>query len=403
MPQEFNSQLKRFFSSIKRKRARHKLEGMLPVSEAREPMSWKVYLSLLLFFISTSLSPDAILLHFTLCFSWHLMCRINNTDKMCWAHLAWSGDTLVCTLPLTKTQQEGVEMVQGHAKHINSNPERPECCPILPLLCLLQHTDIPEGDPAVFAGGRKDKREQSSRFSRILTATVRKIQTLAQQASSCSKAAVAAVSAVGAVAGAAACALDGRPLSAGTLIAIAGSLVRIGTHSIRKGSSTFVSSRSTDGPSIVAVYQRAGWRMGGVLDRYLQSDTSEPAISSWGVALLCCGSSHHLSISSHLTSWTMPMLKLWLGQWRMCSRRANSTRWPPRWWRFGRFCWLPLCSITRHLLIQWFVQAQEAPPCCWIFVIAPSLVSLCVLAGKHRFSSLWLLLCVRFCAGLLSE
>ncbi|KAF1791130.1 hypothetical protein GQ600_4359 [Phytophthora cactorum] len=48
----------------------------------------------------------------------------------------------------------------------------------------------------------------------------------------------------------------------------------IGTHSMRKGASTFCSSGSTACPPAVAVHLRAGWSMGGVQDRYLRHDAA---------------------------------------------------------------------------------------------------------------------------------
>ena len=43
-----------------------------------------------------------------------------------------------------------------------------------------------------------------------------------------------------------------------------------GTHSIRKGASTFCSSGTTACPSSTAVHLRAGWALGGVQDTYLR-------------------------------------------------------------------------------------------------------------------------------------
>jgi hypothetical protein len=48
----------------------------------------------------------------------------------------------------------------------------------------------------------------------------------------------------------------------------------IGTHSMRKGASTYCSSGSTACPPSVAVHLRAGWSMGGVQDRYLRHDAA---------------------------------------------------------------------------------------------------------------------------------
>jgi hypothetical protein len=44
----------------------------------------------------------------------------------------------------------------------------------------------------------------------------------------------------------------------------------LGVHSIRKGSSSYVSSGSTAGPSFASICNRAGWTLGGVQERYLK-------------------------------------------------------------------------------------------------------------------------------------
>lgn len=43
----------------------------------------------------------------------------------------------------------------------------------------------------------------------------------------------------------------------------------IGSHSYRKGSATYTASGTTDGPGIVSICLRAGWKLGGVLNTYL--------------------------------------------------------------------------------------------------------------------------------------
>jgi hypothetical protein len=43
----------------------------------------------------------------------------------------------------------------------------------------------------------------------------------------------------------------------------------IGTHSIRKGAATYISTGTTDCPPSMAIRLRAGWTLGGVMDRYI--------------------------------------------------------------------------------------------------------------------------------------
>jgi hypothetical protein len=46
----------------------------------------------------------------------------------------------------------------------------------------------------------------------------------------------------------------------------------IGTHSSRKGSTTYMASGSTAGPGMAAICIRAGWTVGAIQDRYIQFD-----------------------------------------------------------------------------------------------------------------------------------
>ena len=44
----------------------------------------------------------------------------------------------------------------------------------------------------------------------------------------------------------------------------------IGTHSVRKGATSFCNGGSTVGPSGTAVNLRGGWTMGGIQDTYMR-------------------------------------------------------------------------------------------------------------------------------------
>lgn len=48
----------------------------------------------------------------------------------------------------------------------------------------------------------------------------------------------------------------------------------IGSHSLRKGSATFVASGSTSCPPMAAITIRVGWRMGGVQDTYIRYESA---------------------------------------------------------------------------------------------------------------------------------
>ena len=59
----------------------------------------------------------------------------------------------------------------------------------------------------------------------------------------------------------------------------------IGTHSWRKGATTYATSGTTASPSIVAVHLRGGWAMDGVLSRYMGYG---PTSTDLCVFELCC-------------------------------------------------------------------------------------------------------------------
>ena len=59
----------------------------------------------------------------------------------------------------------------------------------------------------------------------------------------------------------------------------------IGTHSWRKGSSSFCASGTTAAPSIVSICIRAGWKISNVLKRYLSMENA----GDWFLGRVVCG------------------------------------------------------------------------------------------------------------------
>ena len=47
-----------------------------------------------------------------------------------------------------------------------------------------------------------------------------------------------------------------------------------GSHSVRKGSSTYVASGCTVAPSMASICNRAGWKMGGTYNEYIKFDNA---------------------------------------------------------------------------------------------------------------------------------
>ena len=171
------------------------------------------------------------------------MCRTNNTEALSTAVLRWIGDALNVRLTKSKTDQT---LRDGY--YIYANPFMPEIFPILALdLHLLLFMVDTSG--AIFSGR-----------------------------------------------GQAACLGDvfGRFLSHADSI---GELTG-------KGSSTFATSGSLDGPSVAAVSCRAGWSLGSSLNRYLQKEAAGDQYV--GRVVAGCPSMTPLSLPCRHTSGRTP-------------------------------------------------------------------------------------------------
>ena len=165
--------------------------------------------------------------------SWNLMCRTNNTERILLQHFLWKNDCFGVLFAKTKTDQESE--LPKDPKHCYANPLNPSICPVLALGLYFSCNGnvLSNTSQLLFPGGN-----QSSRFSRMLQETLSSDQGKLE------------------------CALHGLTPN------------QLGTHSCRKGSSTFACSRCTAGPSISSVCIRAGWSMGNVQDRYIRFESA---------------------------------------------------------------------------------------------------------------------------------
>lgn len=197
--------------------------------EGKAPMPFALYRRVALLMLTDS-RESATWAHAYGVLTWNLMCRTNNTEALSTAALCWKGDALNVRLTKSKTDQTGETLRDGY--HLYANPFMPEICPILALaLHLLLFMIDPSG--AIFSG-----RDQAARFSDSLSRVVSHVDSIGE--------------------------LTGYGVLA----------EEIGAHSYRKGSSTFATSGSLDGPSVVAVSCRAGWSLGSSLNRYLQKEAA---------------------------------------------------------------------------------------------------------------------------------
>ncbi len=145
----------------------------------------------------------------------------------------WRNDTLGIYFAHMKNDKYGEQ--SRDPRHIYANPLMPQVCPILAIelyfLCI--SVGIGDDDLKLFPGSN-----QYDRFRRVL---VRLLQS--ERA--------------------------GQELEARGM-----NVDDFGTHSMRKGASTFVASGSTACPPSTAVHLRAGWTLGGVQDTYLRYESA---------------------------------------------------------------------------------------------------------------------------------
>jgi len=167
--------------------------------------------------------------HLYLVLTWNLMCRTNNTASIRLNHLNWIRDCFGVFFAKSECDQEGDH--SKDRKHVYANPFSPEICPLLSIaMYFLCNQEIGN---TLFPGG-----SQNTRFTCMLRDVLR--TTAGKQTSQRFG-----------------CRSDD-----------------FGVHSLRKGSSTYVSPGSTCGPSIVSLSLRCSWSMGGVEDRYLRYEAA---------------------------------------------------------------------------------------------------------------------------------
>jgi len=147
------------------------------------------------------------------------------------SHLVWIEDALGVYFAHSKTDQGGDR--PKDARHCYANPLQPPICVILSLAIYLACCPFAKESKSLFSGSN-----QYERYSKCLARLLNKEEVLAE--------------------------LKSRGLSAN----------EIGSHSTRKGVTTFVSSGSTSCPSQAAINIRAGWAMGGVQDTYLRYEAA---------------------------------------------------------------------------------------------------------------------------------
>jgi hypothetical protein len=156
---------------------------------------------------------------------WNLVCRADNMQNIDWSHIAWKNDCLLVYFRRQKNDQDGSRSLDPRS--VYANPLKPEICSILSLGIHLLSSPQSNVSGSLFEGN-----SQSARFGSVFRRFLTKHESILKDFG-----------------------FDADDF---------------GTHSNRKGASTYVTSGTTDGPSQVAVNLRAGWTMTAVEQSYFR-------------------------------------------------------------------------------------------------------------------------------------
>jgi hypothetical protein len=237
---QLDMKLEKFLRGYKKREAAMRLAGEKNVFEGKHPISFTGYQIVARKFMEmkpektdTAIINTWNLMMFGwawLTLSWNLMARSASVSSIKLQHISWQDDSMVIAIPKSKTDQEGDNCFP---RHVYANPLVPSICPILALAVLVfsksyWHGVKPQEKFHLFPGEK-----QEARFSKLLR---RVLQSLTETESS----------------------LLGAKVN------------EIGTHSTRKGASSYCSGM-VGGPSMAQIYLRAGWSLGDVQDRYIFS------------------------------------------------------------------------------------------------------------------------------------
>ena len=226
MSHEMSEHLSRFFQGLKRVTALNAAAGRAPVKVGKDPLSFNFYEQLCQRLLQKN-GRDFVFARCFLTMSWNLMSRAANTVSICYSHLEWTGDALCVYFAHMKNDQMGQR--PRDPRHVYANPAMPHICPILALGMYWMCFRFCRSNQKLFDGVN-----QYDRFRKLLN-RVLSFSDIQEE-----------------------------------LLRMGKVSEDFGTHSIRKGSSTYCSSGSTACPSSTAIHLRAGWTLGGVQDTYLR-------------------------------------------------------------------------------------------------------------------------------------
>ena len=225
---QFTKRTSDLLKGLKRTATAEQQAGNTTAKDGKDAMSFESYRLLSeRFFLKGS--RDAIFGHCFMVLMWNLMSRAMNVEKLTIQHIDWEEDAMAIRFSQMKNDQLGER--PKDARHLYASPKEPITCPVLCLGIFYLSFNGSAPSNYVFSGSK-----QYARFSRILKDELKAIRDDGSNPSLSSK--------------------------------------DIGTHSLRKGSSSYCSSGSTACPPFSAISIRAGWKLPGVVDTYVRYEAA---------------------------------------------------------------------------------------------------------------------------------
>ena len=223
-PEGFEPQLSSLMTGFLRYVVSKRANDGEEIDDGKKPMSPELYRALCRWFFESGFQEDL----FAYCFlvlTWNLMCRANNTTRICFSHLGWNWDSFYILFAQQKGDQMG--MTEKFARNCYANPDSYITCPLFALSVYLatMFNDPAEINDRLFPG-----RSQYQRFALRLSSMLNAHRD--------------------------------------EVIAMGFDPEKIGTHSVRKGATKWLSAQP-GGPSSMSICIRGGWSLGGVKDVYM--------------------------------------------------------------------------------------------------------------------------------------
>ena len=196
--------------------------------EGKEPMSVELLKAVSGWLLNYN-TLDGVWAHCFLLLTWNLMCRSENTALIKFSDIVWSTsfDSFHIRFGHTKTDQRGEH--SKYPRHIYANPTCALLCPLTSLsyyfsCCFNSRYTV---DCLYLFAGTNQEVRFSKIFKKVLQENEEAVRRLGFE------------------------------------------IHELGTHSIRKGACTYLTSLP-GGPSAIATSLRGGWSMGNVQDRYFR-------------------------------------------------------------------------------------------------------------------------------------